>query len=116
VARKPERTAEAATDPYPEDGMTRQMTAALEWKREYLADLRARITIEEAVLRSLRTSYAELNQIEGRDLALRYGWESAEDIERVMAGKREFQERIENLFCAAELMGQDFFEACKAVG
>lgn len=89
----------------------KQLQDAREWKREYLAELRARIQIEESLLRSLRESVAELKQLEGRKLALRFGCESPADVERVLAEKQRFQQTIEDLFCAAEISGKDFFAA-----
>jgi hypothetical protein len=115
VARAPQALRRAGTAAEVRMNRWKQLADAKEWKREYLAELRAQIQIKETLLRSLRTSYAELNQLEGRELALRHRWESAEDVEQVMADKRAFRETFEDLFCAAEVNGKDFFEACAAV-
>jgi hypothetical protein len=79
-----------------------QLHQAAEWKAEKLATLSVEIRIQECLLRSLRTESATLRATRGRDLVMRFGWESAEEIERVMQSKREFMQTLEDLFIESE--------------
>lgn len=79
--------------------------AARRWKRAKLAQLSARIRIEELILRSLRTERAELVELNGRPLTARFGWESAADLEFLYRDDMRFRREIEDLFIEAELQG-----------
>lgn len=71
-----------------------------EWKHQKLADLRARIKIEEAILRSLRAELEEMQWLNQRATELRYGWDvvlSAEEQER-----REAEELFELIWILGE--------------
>lgn len=79
--------------------------AARRWKREKLAQLSARIRIEESILRSLRTEHAELVELHGHKLTARFGWESEADLEFLYRDDVRFRREIEDLFIEAELRG-----------
>ena len=79
--------------------------AARHCKRARLAQLSARIRIEESILRSLRTERAELVELHGRKLIARFGWESTADLEFLYRDDVRFRREIEDLFIEAELRG-----------
>ena len=54
--------------------------AARRWKRAKLAQLSARIRLEESIFRSLRTERTELADLHGRKLTARFGWESEAEL------------------------------------
>jgi hypothetical protein len=77
------------------------------WKRERESDLIARIKITESILAADRQELAELQALEGEQLARRYGCYSPAEVAQTMAPQREF---IENLgwIWAVEGRWQDF--------
>jgi hypothetical protein len=79
-----------------------QLRRAEEWKAERLADLTVRIRIQQCLLRNLRTESAQLRATHGHDLVMRFGWETPEEVERVMQPKREFMQTLEDLFVESE--------------
>ena len=79
-----------------------QLRLAEEWKAEKLAALTAQIRIQQCLLRSLRTESAQLRATHGRDLVIRFSWETPEEVERVLQPKRKFMQRLEDLFVESE--------------
>lgn len=79
--------------------------AARRWKRATLAQLSARIRIEESILRSLRKERAELVELHGQKLTARFGWESDAELEFLYRDDLRFRHEIEDLFIDAELRG-----------
>jgi hypothetical protein len=87
--------------------------AAQRWQRAKLAQLSARIRIEESILRSLRTERADLVRLHGPKLTARFGWESDKELEFLYRDDVRFRREIEDLFIEAELQGTT---PCKKIG
>jgi hypothetical protein len=71
---------------------------AYAWKRQKEQNLLDEIRIEQGMLRALRTELANLRKLEGKSLAIHYGWQSPEDVERDMLPAKQFVKTLEDLF------------------
>jgi hypothetical protein len=75
------------------------------WKAQKEANLLDQIRIEQTMLRCLRTELAKLRKLEGKNLAVHYGWQSPEDVDRDMQPAKQFTEELEALFIEAMYQG-----------
>ena len=82
------------------------LAAAYDWQRETEAQLKARIYIEETILKSMRTELADLRKLQGSELAARFGCETPAAVAKTMSSKEEWTDLVGEIFMHAILEGK----------